>query len=318
MKQNEKKPHRILVTGASSFLGQFVVHELKAMGHEVVQVDRSHGFNLLLETESLTAILASRPEIVIHLATASGKNPLYQGTIFRETLKMGMNVLEATMLAGAKFVTVASRSIYAPTPMFAKSNVKVIHEGLLHLGPASDAIGEARRALLAACSRYQHQHQRPYAFLVLPPLYGPAQPRWGALEEGRGIGFMANSILDLANEPEFSFSEMTAGDILDGLFVQEAANAVIKAALDLEHDGVVNLGAVPTATRGAIAKLVASQIGYAGKIHFDEKEAGPFASLSGELAQKLMNWKPAVSIEEGVKTTVQFYMEGAGVSEAKQ
>lgn len=315
---NQKRiPPRVLVTGASSFLGQFVVHELKTMGHEVFQVDRTHGFNLLLETETLTAFLVSRPEIVIHLAASSGQNVSNQGSIFRDTLKMGMNVLDATMLSGAKFMTVASRSIYSNTPFLAKSNVKVIQEGLLHIGAASDAVGEARRAILTACSRYQAQYQRPYAFVVLPPLYGPGQPKWGALEEGRGIGFMANCILDLASEPEFSFSGMTAGDILDGIFIQDAAKAVVKAALELEHDGLVNLGGAPTATRGAIAKIVTDQIGYDGKIHFDEKEAGPFCGLSGDLAQKLLDWKPTVSLEEGVKMTVQFYSKGSEVPEAK-
>jgi GDP-L-fucose synthase len=315
---NQKQlPQRVLVTGASSFLGQFVVHELKTMGLEVFQVDRRNGFNLLLETETLAAFMVSRPEIVIHLAASSGQNHSNQGTIFRDTLKMGMNVLDSTMLAGAKFVTVASKSIYSKTPFFAKSNVKVIQEALLHIGAASDAVGEARRALLAACSRYQAQYQRPYAFLVLPPLYGPGQPKCGALEEGRGIGFMANCILDLANEPEFSFSGMTSGDILDGIFIQDAAKAIVQAALELEHDGLVNLGGTPTATRGAIAKMVTDQIGYDGKIHFDEKEAGPFCALSGELAQKLMNWKPTVSLEEGVKMAVQFYSKGAEVPEAK-
>lgn len=317
MTEQVKNP-RVLVTGASSYLGQFVVHELKTQGCVVVEVDRNHGFNLLLETECLTAILASRPDFVIHLAASSGQNPIMQGTVFRDTLKMGMNVLDATMLAGAKFLTVASKSIYSVPSFFAKSNVKVIQESLVHLGPAVDALGEARRALLAACTRYKAQYARPYAFLVLPPVYGPAQPRWGALEEGRSIGFMASSIVDLATEPEFSFSGLTAGDMLDGLFIQDAAKGIVQAAFELEHDGLVNLGGVPTATRGAIAKMITDQIGYEGKIHFEEKEAGPFCALSADLAQKLMNWKPAVSLEDGIKMTVEFYAAKTEVPEAKR
>lgn len=310
----QKQAPRVLVTGASSFLGHFVVHELKTAGCEVVEVDRRNGFNLLLETEALTAVLASRPEIVIHLAAASGQGPERQGVAFRDTLKMGMNVLDATMLAGAKFMTVTSRSIYSTSKFFAGSNVKVLQEALLHVGGASDAIGEARRALLSACSRYLAQYHRPYAFLALPPLYGPAQPP----EEGRGIGFLVSSILELASEPEFSFAGMTAGDPMEGLFIQDAAKAVVKAAFDLEHDGLVNLGGGETATRGAIVKMVTDQIGYEGKIHFDEKEAAPFVPLSGDLAQKLMSWKPSVPLAEGVKMTVECYAGKTEVPEVKR
>lgn len=293
---------RVLVTGATGFLGQFVCHELKQLGCEVVRVSRSSGFHLETETSALTAILTARPSIVIHLASASEVCAQVEpASAFRETLNMGMNVLNASLLAGAKFVGVSSRSIYASSEFLTKSGVKSLKEAYLHMGAPADALGDARRALLAACTRYHGQYQRPYAFLVLPPLYGPMQRN-----SSRGVGFMINSILDLSSEPEFAFSGMMSGELMESLFIQDAAKAIINAAFELEIDGIVNIPGNDPTTRGAIAKMVSEQIAYKGQIHFDDKEVPPACLLSGDLAEKLLDWKAVTPIVEGVRVTVEW------------
>ena len=210
---------RVLVTGATGFLGQFVCHELKALGCEIIKISRSNGFNLLHETQALTAILTTKPQIVIHLAAATLYPPEEQGSSFRDNLKMGMNVLDATVLAGAKFVTVAPRSIYAPAQMFAGSKMKSIPETCLHVGPPTDGQGDAKRALLTACTRYNAQYKLPYSFLVLSPLYGPMQmdSNFG-IGYHTGLGFMVKSILDLSTEPEFAFSGFSGTEEIESLF----------------------------------------------------------------------------------------------------
>lgn len=299
---------RVLVTGTSGFLGQFVCHELKTMGCEVIKLCRSTGFNLLYEAQALTAILTTKPQVVIHLAGVTLAPPEEQGASFRDNLKMGMNVLDASLLAGAKFVTVAPRSIYAAAPIFSGSKFKAIPETCLHVGPAADAQGDAKRALAAACSRYYGQYKLPYAFLVLAPLYGPMQMDWNfGVGYNTGIGFMVKSILDLSTEPEFAFSGFSGDETLEYLFIQDAAKAIVKAAMSLEHDGIVNIASGETTTRRAVAKLISDVIEYKGKIDFDEKLAISSPPLSGELAEKLLEWKAATPIAEGLRVTVDWY-----------
>lgn len=309
---------RVLVTGASGFLGQFVCHELKSSGHEVVRISRSTGFNLQSETETLTAILTARPQVVIHLAAATSCGPDEQGQAFRDTLKMGMHVLDASLLAGAKFVTVAPRAIYAAPSMFGGSKVKSIAETFLHVGPAADAQGDAKRALASACSRYHAQYKLPYAFLALSPVYGPMQMSW-TLGPGlnTGLGFMIKSILDLSTEPEFAFSGFSGDEVIEHLFIQDAAKAIVKAAKTAEHDGIVNISAGEGTSRQVLAKMISDVIEYKGKIHFDEKAATPSPPLSGELAEKLMGWKPETPLTDGLRVTVDWYAADRETREAK-
>lgn len=310
---------RVLVTGANSFLGQFVCHELKEMGCEIIKVSRSSGFNILYETQVLSVILTTNPQIVIHLAGATLCPPEEQASSFRDNLKMGMNVLDASLLAGAKFVTVAPRSIYAPPVMFAGSKFKGIPETCLHVGPPSDGMGDAKRALALACARYHTQYKMQSAFLVLAPLYGPMQLDYHfGIGYSTGVGFMIKSILDLSTEPEFAFSGFSGSDPIEYLFIQDAAKAVVKAAMELDHDGVVNIAPGAMIDREALAKMISEVIEYKGKIHFDEKPSVPSLPLSGELAEKLMKWKPVTSLEEGLRVTVDWYAADRESRQMKQ
>lgn len=295
---------RVLVTGSSGFLGQFVCHELKNLECEIIKISRGNGFNLLYEAQALTAILTTKPQVVIHLAAATMYPQDEQGASFRDNLKMGMNVLDATVLAGARFVTVAPRSIYAPAQMFAGSKLKAIPETCLHVGPPTDGLGDAKRALLTACARYNDQYKLPYAFLVLSSLYGPMQMGWNS---HTGLGFMVKSILDLSTEPEFAFSGFSGDEEIESLFIQDAAKAVVKAALSMDQSGIMNIAGGDMIERKAASKIISDVIEYKGKIDFDTKSVNQALPLSGELAEKLMGWKPVTSIEEGLRVTVDWY-----------
>lgn len=289
---------RVLVTGPNGFLGQYVVNELAALGCEIVKVS---GFDLLQETQALTAILTTRPEIVIHLAAPALRPVKEQGTAFRETLRMGMNVLDASVLVGARFVTVAPRTVYANPSFFGA--VKSLPETYFHLGPPQDGVGEAKRAIAAACGRYQEQHGRSYAVLVLSSLYGPFEP---ASPLKNGVGFMVKSILDCMDMPEFAFSGMKADEQVECLYAQDAAEAIVKATF-ADFSGVINIPAGGSVSRFELAALISKAAEYEGKIHLDSENSIPVPRLSGELAEKLIGWKAQTELAQGLLQTVEWF-----------
>jgi nucleoside-diphosphate-sugar epimerase len=122
-----------------------------------------------------------------------------------------------------------------------------------------------------------------------------------------GLGFMVKSILDLSTEPEFAFSGFSGTEEIESLFIQDAAKAVVKAALSLDHSGILNIAGGEMIERKAISKIISDVIEYKGKIDFDTKSPSQALPLSGELAEKLMGWKPVTPIAEGLRVTVDWY-----------
>lgn len=295
-------PARVLVTGASGFLGRHVSDALKTSGCEVIPVGLETGFDLIHESAVLTAVLSTRPSIVIHLAAPPFFGEKNQGFLFRNTVKMGINVLDACALIGAKFITVTPRSIYSPNlPIFIKDKFKAVIESYLELGKAGSAVGEAKQAILHAMRRYRAQYAIPSVMLVLPSLYGDSFRT--------EIGVMALGVRDCMNEPEFSFDGMHGDDVIDHLFVQDAALAVVKTALtDVKFD-FMNIAAPDQMTRRELVDFISKYLGYTGKIEFSGKGPATHIPLSGELAKKQLGWAPAVKLQEGVLAWLGSVME---------
>ena len=96
---------RIVITGASGFLGRAIVSAATAAGHEVVGLTRADVD--LADTEGLPKILAGA-DAVIHAAAGRGDDASHA----RDTQAATKNVI-AAMPKGARLVLVSSFSIYA-------------------------------------------------------------------------------------------------------------------------------------------------------------------------------------------------------------
>jgi GDP-4-dehydro-6-deoxy-D-mannose reductase len=88
---------RVLITGASGFVGRHLAAACSEAGDEVHGASRSSGADLRDAAAARAAVAAARPEVVYHLAAhahvgASWEDPA--GTL-QENLAMAVNVLEA-------------------------------------------------------------------------------------------------------------------------------------------------------------------------------------------------------------------------------
>jgi GDP-4-dehydro-6-deoxy-D-mannose reductase len=106
---------RALVTGSSGFAGRHLVAHLEAVGDAVSGLDRSEGVDLTNDRAVATALDATRPEVVYHLAGfsdvgASWKQPR---EAFDANAIGTMNLLRAAESAGVRrVVVVGSADVY--------------------------------------------------------------------------------------------------------------------------------------------------------------------------------------------------------------
>ena len=117
---------RILITGASGFVGLHLVRSLRDHGHEVAgtyirEAPRLEGVQLheadLLNKESLKrAVQSAAPEAVIHLAGLShvGESWTRWGEYFRVNTLGTENLLD--LIEGARLVAASSAEVYGNVP----------------------------------------------------------------------------------------------------------------------------------------------------------------------------------------------------------
>ncbi len=121
---------RGLVTGAGGFLGQYLVRQLVAAGHEVTALERAGGRSTegvpnvacdIGDAEALhVAVAAARPDWIFHLAAQSlpGRSWEDPAGTCRTNIVGTINLLEAVRAAApaARVVVAGSSSEYAAAP----------------------------------------------------------------------------------------------------------------------------------------------------------------------------------------------------------
>lgn len=301
---------RILVTGGTGFLGNRVVAALEAEGATIFHASRAIGYDLRNESETLTAMLCSKPDIVVHLAAVVGSVGTYgkfPGSMFRDNMQIGMNVVHAATVARAKLIVVGDSSSY---PEDAKAPFKEsdFWEGFPEKTCAS--FGVAKRVIHTMCDAYRTQFSLKYGYLIPANLYGPGQ-----MDRGHDAPVIPALIRRFIKAKEEGLQEVTCWGTGKAsrsfLHVDDAAIAIAEACEKLDSGETVNLPGSEEISIEKLATCIAGQIGYTGEIKWDPSmpEGRRRKSLDGGRALQLLGWKPVVPFEAGLVETVKWYLE---------
>jgi nucleoside-diphosphate-sugar epimerase len=132
------------------------------------------------------------------------------------------------------------------------------------------------------------------------PVYGPRCPESHAIVAWIARAFVGQDPFEVWG---------TGEQIRNWTYVTDIAEATIRAAETI-HDGrAVNAG-VQERTRVVDAvKLVLALTGKNPRLTFDpDKPTGPYnRSCDIRLARELLSWEPTISLEEGLRRTIDWY-----------
>lgn len=310
---------RYMVTGAAGFIGAQVAELLLTEGHTVVGVDnlnnaydvrlkdwrlsklkRHAGFDFMqldiVDQEAFSSVWQGEPFAgVVNLAARAGVRPSVRDPRpYYETNVLGaLNVLEACRAHGvAKVVQASTSSLYGignPRPFSESADTR--HP----LSPYAATKGAAEMMAYA----YHHLHGLDISVLRYFTVYGPAgRPDMSIF---RFIQWIAEDRpLRLYGDGSFE---------RDFTYVEDIARGTVAALKPVGYE-VINLGSDrPLAMRDIIAKLE-TLLGKPAKIEQLEEAPGdmPATWASVEKAGRLLGWEPAVSIDDGLKASVAWYL----------
>jgi GDP-L-fucose synthase len=246
---------------------------------------------------------------VLHLAAevgGIGANQMNPGRYFFANMAMALHLIEQARVRGLKkFVQVGTICAY---PKF--TPVPFREEELWNGYPeeTNAPYGVAKKAAMVMLDGYQRQYGLKSAYLLPVNLYGP----WDNfdLQTSHVIPALIRKCVTAIDEKRDEIVCWGTGSASrEFLYVDDAAEGVIRAAEVMDEPTPVNLGTNMEITIKNLVELIAKLTGFNGKIAWDatKPDGQPRRCLDTSRAAKLLGWKAQVGFEEGLKRTIDWW-----------
>jgi len=304
---------KVLVTGGAGFIGSHVVDALLEAGHDVAVVDdlstgnranvdpRARFYRVDLRDEAaLKAVLEQeRPEVISHQAAkANVRESMARPRLYAEVNIIGsVNLLEQARRCGTRKV------VYASTGGAVYGEPEYLPVDENHPINPLDPYGASKHQVEHYLYIYRKHYDIEYTVLRYPNVYGPRQD-----PEGEAGVIAIWTARMLRNEPAVIHG--SGEQQRDFVFVGDIARANV-LALDKGDGEIMNLGSGVGTTINTVFDLLKAATGYTQeRVHGPAKQGEVFRSyITHDKAERLLGWKPTVSLSEGLERTVAYFRQ---------
>lgn len=307
-----------LLTGAAGFIGAETGRQLVDAGHSVLGVDnlndyydvglKAHRLDRLTpldgfqfekvdieDVNSLRGIFKSNPfDAVINLAARAGvRYSMLHPEVYFTTNVMGtLNLLQLMReYEVKKYILASTSSLYAGLPM-------PFSETLPVNTPISPYAASKKAAEVMAYT-YHKQFDIDVSVVRYFTVYGPA-------------GRPDMSVLRFVQQIDQGVPITVFGDgsqSRDFTYVDDIASGTVAALKPVGYE-IINLGGGkhPVELRRLI-QLIEENLGKQANIEYQDFHAADMKTTQANItkAKNLLDWEPTVSVEEGVRQTIEWY-----------
>lgn len=302
---------RVCITGGAGFLGRSVCRVLTERGLPESQrfVPRRREYDLTREADVERLYADARPTIVIHLAAevgGIGANMEQPGRFFYANMAMGLHLIEHARRRELKrFVQVGTVCAY-PRLTEVPFQESSLHDGYPEATNAP--YGIAKRSLLVMLDAYRRQYGLRSVYLLPTNLYGPHDnfdPRTSHVIPAL-IRKIEQARCGRQESVECWGSGMASRDFL---FVDDAAEGIVRTAERIETPEPINLGSGRETTIRELAERIRALCGYEGYLDWDisKPDGQPRRCLDISQAVELLGWRPRVDLEDGLRATIDWW-----------
>lgn len=311
---------KILVTGGAGFIGSHIVDALIDAGHSVAVMDdlstgrrkwlnpRARFHELDIREPRLKDVFArERPDLVSHQAArANVRESMQKPLLYADVNVLGsLNLLECSRKYGVRKI------VYASTGGAVYGEPQSLPVGEDHPIHPLDPYGASKHFVEHYLYLYRANYGLDYTVLRYPNVYGPRQDPFG---EAGVVAIFTQQMLS-GKQPVINGDGFQERDFIH---VSDVTRANL-LALERGDGGIFNIGGGVGCSVNRIYDLLAQATGYTGEKVFGPPKEGEVYQiyLDAGSAQDQLGWSPEVKLEEGLKSTVDFFRrEAANRSES--
>ena len=300
---------RVSITGGAGFLGRTVCEGLRQRGCSAIQVPRSSQFDLTTRIGVQRMYELHEPDVVLHLAAevgGIGANRQHPGRFFYANMAMGLHLIEeARHRKIQKFVqvgTVCAYPKFTPVPF---------HEDDIWNGYPEETnapYGIAKKALFVMLDAYRQQYGLASSVVVPVNLYGPGDnfdP-----QSSHVIPALIRKCVQAQTQGHTQVECWGTGSASrEFLYVDDAAEGILRAAERLEEPIPVNLGTGQEITIRSLMELIAELTGFDGEIVWEtsKPDGQPRRCLDTTRAKHLLDWQARTGFRDGLLRTIDWF-----------
>lgn len=296
---------KILVTGATGFLGAALTARLEGEGHRVVRLGSRNCD--LTKAESLSAFSDVKYDQIYHLAawTQAGDFCLYHpGEQWIKNQQINTNVLAWWQKSQPQAKLIAMGTSCSYSPQFELTEDKYLD------GVPIDSLftyAMTKRMLYAGLLALSRQFGLKYLCLVPSTLYGP-----GYHTDGRQMHFIFDLIRKIIRGKLYDEPVVLWGDgrqARELVYVDDFVSAAMQLAAGADNE-LINIGAGQEYSIRRFAELICREVGYdCQRIQYDASRyvGAKSKCLSVDKLARLLPSFKRTPLEAGLKTTIEWF-----------
>jgi GDP-L-fucose synthase len=311
---------RIYIAGHRGMAGSAICRALSTSGYKNQLKATRQEVDLTEPSAVDSWFRDKKPDVVVLAAAKVGgilANNNFPADFILDNLKIQNNVIEAAWRHGARrLLFLGSSCIY---PKFAEQPIK--EKSLLTgtLEPTNEWYAIAKIAGIQLCRALRLQHNFDAISLMPTNLYGP-----GDNYHPSHSHVMAALIRRFTEAVHNGMDEVTCWGTgsprREFLHVDDLASAAVfcletwRYSTENDEATFLNIGTGTDLSIKELAELIATATGFKGSIKWDtsKPDGTPRKLLDISLAKNL-GWQPAISLETGIKSTIDDYLSTIGI-----
>ena len=299
----------LLVLGANGFLGKNLVSKLsKTSNYDVYRLNGKNDLDLTKDNLFSDYLSKNKIDYIINCAAFVGG--IAYGYDFPAELLMKNTIMASNIYKSAHendiklLVNPISNCAYP-------KNQNLYEEKHFWDGAPHESVfeyGFSKKYFVALGNAYFKEYGFASANIVLSNMYGPHDH----FEEKKShaLGALIKKIYDAKlNNSKYVEIWGTGKPVREWLYVEDGADSLIKSLNLKENHYFFNIGVNKGISIFEMAKIIAKCIDWDGEFTFDTSrpDGAEEKRVLGKFSKENLNWSPKISLENGIRSTVEWY-----------